>query len=144
MIYGSKRIGMEQSQSNKEMVFIPGNFFVSGLAVASSANFRNSVNDRSYELSNHLGNVLNTISDRKVVRRATSSSTTSAFFDANVQSASDYYPFGQTLPGRNTGDYRYGFKKGDSYVPFSKEEFEKNGVDSDKLQTVKVEVCKIL
>ena len=67
MIFGSKRIGTEQNQSNKEMVFIPGNLYVSGLAVASSANFRNSVNDRSYELSNHLGNVLNTISDRKVV-----------------------------------------------------------------------------
>jgi RHS repeat-associated protein len=37
-------------------------------------------------------------------------STTIAFYDANVQSASDYYAFGQLLPGRNAGEnYRYGF-----------------------------------
>jgi RHS repeat-associated protein len=37
--------------------------------------------------------------------------TTIAFYDANVQSASDYYAFGQLLPGRNTGEnYRYGFQ----------------------------------
>jgi RHS repeat-associated protein len=36
--------------------------------------------------------------------------STIAFYDANVQSASDYYAFGQLLPGRNTGEnYRYGF-----------------------------------
>jgi RHS repeat-associated protein len=36
--------------------------------------------------------------------------TTIAFYDANVQSASDYYAFGQLFPGRNTGEnYRYGF-----------------------------------
>jgi RHS repeat-associated protein len=36
--------------------------------------------------------------------------TTIGFYDANVQSASDYYAFGQLLPGRNAGEnYRYGF-----------------------------------
>ena len=33
------------------------------------------------------------------------------FYDANVQSASDYYAFGQLLPGRSTGEnYRYGYQ----------------------------------
>jgi RHS repeat-associated protein len=36
--------------------------------------------------------------------------TTIAFYDANVQSASDYYAFSQLLPGRNAGEnYRFGF-----------------------------------
>jgi len=51
---------------------------------------------KRYELSNHLGNVLVTVSDKK-------------FFDtdapvpglrAEVHTAQDYYPFGMTMPGR--------------------------------------------
>jgi RHS repeat-associated protein len=37
--------------------------------------------------------------------------STIAFYDANVQSASDYYAFGQLLPGRNAGEnYSYGYQ----------------------------------
>ncbi|MEN7551553.1 RHS repeat-associated core domain-containing protein [Rapidithrix thailandica] len=58
---------------------------------------------RQYELSNHLGNVLATITDRvkyKDNRRA-----------SEVLSASDYFPFGKQMAGRNYSDenYRYGF-----------------------------------
>ena len=61
-----------------------------------------------YELSNHLGNDISTISDRKLAY----GSSTVDYFNADVLSYSDYYPFGMTMPGRqyNGGDFRYGFQ----------------------------------
>ena len=56
--------------------------------------------------ANHLGNVLTTISDRK--KRL--AGTTPAF-EAVIETAQDYYPFGSLMPGRkyNAGEYRFGF-----------------------------------
>jgi RHS repeat-associated protein len=59
---------------------------------------------KTYELSNHLGNVLATVSDNVRVR------TDSAF--ANVVNSTDYYAFGSEMPTRTysmNSDYRYGF-----------------------------------
>jgi len=55
---------------------------------------------RTYELSNHLGNVLVVISDKKLDQQ-----------QAHVVSASDYYPFGMTIQERTFEDkeYRFGF-----------------------------------
>jgi RHS repeat-associated protein len=84
---------------------------------------------KQYELSNHLGNVLVTISDRKLgVDDGTydSSSVTGLlekingtkdgkvdWYVADVVTAGDYYPFGSIMPGRNYSQantkYRYGF-----------------------------------
>jgi RHS repeat-associated protein len=54
---------------------------------------------RQYELSNHLGNVLATISDKK---KPVDSDTDGIvdYFDADVVTAQDYYPFGMLMPGR--------------------------------------------
>jgi RHS repeat-associated protein len=52
---------------------------------------------REYEVSNHLGNVLATVSDLKLPA-------------ARVLSHTDYYAFGSAMPGRSGGGaYRYGF-----------------------------------
>jgi RHS repeat-associated protein len=64
-----------------------------------------------FELSNHLGNVLVTVSDRKL--QMSSGGATVDYYTADVVSATDYYPFGMQMPGRkfsiaNT-NYRYGF-----------------------------------
>lgn len=66
--------------------------------------------DKTYELSNHLGNVLEVITDRVIPISADAVTTTS--FEANVIAANDYYPFGMYMPGRhaNAGSYRYGFQ----------------------------------
>jgi RHS repeat-associated protein len=56
--------------------------------------------EKQYELSNHLGNVLTTISDKK---KASASDTNSSLIDhytADIRSAQDYYPFGMLMPGR--------------------------------------------
>ena len=71
--------------------------------------------NKSYELSNHLGNVLTVISDKRVI---TYLSDTVAYYSAEIISATDYSPFGAPLPGRTfSGEgYRYRFngKENDS------------------------------
>jgi RHS repeat-associated protein len=66
-----------------------------------------SVHEKIYELSDHLGNVRATVSDRKL---ATLLNGNDVELSAYVLSYSDYYPFGMQMPGRNGGeDYRYAF-----------------------------------
>jgi RHS repeat-associated protein len=81
----------------------------STLTLASSPleNIR-TVGDKKYELSNHLGNVLSVISDRKLYAI---NGTTNTFLP-DVLSYSDYYPFGQLVPNRHgsSESYRYGFQ----------------------------------
>jgi hypothetical protein len=71
----------------------------------------------SYELSNHLGNVLSTISDQKVGVAAVGNSSLIGYYKAVVQTANDYYPFGMMMPGRkfsasSSASYRYGAGNG--------------------------------
>jgi len=63
---------------------------------------------RQYEISNHLGNVQTTISDRRI---AVPSGSNLDHYIADVLSSTDYYPFGSPMPGRNSNsaDYRFGF-----------------------------------
>jgi RHS repeat-associated protein len=64
--------------------------------------------NKRYELANHLGNVLATISD-KVVDSVIGGSVD--HYEAEIVSAQDYYPFGMLQPDRqwSLGSYRYGF-----------------------------------
>jgi len=68
--------------------------------------YRNNI----FELSNHLGNVLTTVSDRKLPVQGTPA-TVVAFYLPDVVSTNDYYPFGAPMPGRafSSNSYRYGF-----------------------------------
>ena len=72
-------------------------------------NYVSLTGDKQYELSNHLGNVLSVISDKKI---PSLSSGSLAYFNAEVLSYSDYYPFGQLVPNRHgsSNSYRYGFQ----------------------------------
>jgi RHS repeat-associated protein len=65
--------------------------------------------DKRYELSNHLGNVLSVITDRKIYDPTDIDGNP---FKADVVSFNDYYPFGMTLSNRSgsVGSYRYGFQ----------------------------------
>jgi RHS repeat-associated protein len=79
---------------------------------------------KEYELTNHLGNVLATISDKKIGISSTSDSLLIDHYVPDIISAQDYYPFGMLQPGRSYlsstgGDrYRYGFngKENDNEV----------------------------
>jgi LysM repeat protein len=68
-----------------------------------------------FELPNHLGNVLVTLSDRKVPNNTTLGQTIT-YFKPVVITANDYYPYGMVMPGRTyttaaSGNkpYKYGF-----------------------------------
>ncbi len=90
----------------------------SGLAsvVVTPQTYTRFVGDKRYELSNHLGNVLSVVSDRKLFQNTLSFTT----FAPDVLSYSDYYPFGMLVPNRHKAgdDYRYGFngKENDNEV----------------------------
>jgi RHS repeat-associated protein len=62
------------------------------------------------ELTNHLGNVLAVVSDRKIAVEDLGNPGTVEYYEADIVSAQDYYPFGMIMPGRSVsaGEYRYG------------------------------------
>jgi len=67
--------------------------------------------NKFFELSNHLGNVMATVSDRKV-SVDTNNNGLVDYYQADVVTANDYYPFGMVMPGRKYSvgsGYRYGF-----------------------------------
>jgi RHS repeat-associated protein len=68
------------------------------------------IGDKMYELSNHLGNVLEVVTDRKIAIDDGFGDV--AYYTSDVASYSDYYPFGMLLTNRNGSaeDYRYGFQ----------------------------------
>jgi RHS repeat-associated protein len=97
-IYGSSRIGMVTSPEQlNETPQVP-------MALSQTLGLK------VYEFSNHLGNVLTTFSDRKIATEGASGY--GAYYNAEILSSTDYYPFGFEMPGRSyTGDgYRYGFQ----------------------------------
>ncbi|HRK05695.1 MAG TPA: RHS repeat-associated core domain-containing protein [Chlorobiota bacterium] len=104
-IYGSSRIGVAQlgslySTSASDTIQNFGTVFprITGA--------------RSYELTDHLGNVRATISDIAVKHGSD--------WDAELLTRTDYYPFGMIMDGRNeaSGEHRYGYngKENDNEV----------------------------
>lgn len=65
--------------------------------------------DKNYELSNHLGNVLAVLTDRKLQVDAGADGTAD-YFMPDMLNASDYYAFGQPYRKYSVANrYRYGF-----------------------------------
>jgi len=60
--------------------------------------------------SNHLSNVLSTVSDRKIQHENLSDPGTILYYTADIKSSQDYYAGGMLLPGRNfnSPNYKYG------------------------------------
>jgi len=98
-IFGSSRVGVVNRNLN---LTVP---------VPATNIFTHTVGKKSLELSNHLGNVLSVVSDRKLGVDNNSDNIVD-YYLADVVSATDYYSFGSPMPGRSfvssTG-YRYGF-----------------------------------
>ena len=68
------------------------------------------IGNKQYELTNHLGNVLATITDKKVYFDSTGNSVAD-WSVPEISSVNDYYPFGMVMPGRayTSENYRFGF-----------------------------------
>ncbi len=100
-IYGSSRVGVRSS--DLDLLPLPTQNY-------SMKSVHYSIGSRTYELSNHLGNVLSVISD-KVIPYFEGGGI--AEMRADIRVAQDYSPFGVTLDGRNfvvDEKYRYGFQ----------------------------------
>lgn len=105
-LYGSSRLGILNTNIDMQAA-------ISGNTILTRGN-------KFFELSNHLGNVLVTISDKKL--QHSTDGTTVDYYTADVISAQDYAPFGALLPGRkyssSSSKYRYGYngKENDNEV----------------------------
>ena len=102
-IYGSSRVGVD---NRKDTLYKAGSYSPSWGGVGTS---RRDLGSKSFELSNHLGNVLVTVSDKPVYK--VSSGT--IYFQSEITSSSDYYPFGATINGRSAtfgNENRFGFQ----------------------------------
>lgn len=89
-IYGEARLGQYQLNKLTEPTTSDTGSFIRGL--------------KRYEIANHIGNVQAIVSDkRKLV---------SGVVQADVVTATDYYPFGMPMPNRAVGNraYSYGFQ----------------------------------
>ena len=109
-LYGSSRLGVYNVKVN---VQTESRTFINmpGVTGDNAELFTFTTGSKFFELSNHLGNVLVTISDKRIVYDATGDGI-AEYYKADVITANDYYPFGMQMPGRkysNGGDYRYGF-----------------------------------
>lgn len=103
-LYGSSRLGIKQKDSIPAVsgITLPGWTSTAVLSTFTRG-------ERSFELSNHLGNVMVTVSDRKL--QISAGGLIVDYYTADVVTAVDYYPFGMSMPGRkyNSVKYRYSF-----------------------------------
>ncbi|WP_179016911.1 DUF6443 domain-containing protein [Winogradskyella forsetii] len=94
------------------------------LGDVSFADFFNKIGDKRYELSNHLGNVLSVLTDRKLPIYRKGGGTPEARYEGftpDVIAYNDYYPFGMLLPNRHKSSlsYRYGFQGQEKDCPWN-------------------------
>jgi RHS repeat-associated protein len=116
-MYGSKRLGVVDANLTLQDITynaftINGSFTVAASYPRTSLGapayyFTHTMGMKRYELANHLGNVLEVISDKKLC-------SAGGGYEADVVSAQDYYPFGSPMPERSytlisMDKYRFGF-----------------------------------
>ncbi|MBO9151154.1 RHS repeat domain-containing protein [Chitinophaga sp. GCM10012297] len=106
-LYGNGRLGVVNV--NLDVETGEGNNVVPLPALGTGFNSSFARREKIFELSNHLGNVLATITDRKIGITAGDGMISS--YRPDILSAQDYYPFGMQMIGRGfeTDKYRYGF-----------------------------------
>jgi RHS repeat-associated protein len=126
-IYGSARLGVDDRESENISAVntfawgggYDGNGELDPAAPATQAKMagvnvltpKRKLGLKLYELSNHLGNVLVTVSDRKLGKQLGATAAVE-YYMADVRSTSDYSAFGAPLAGRlfSANSYRYGYQ----------------------------------
>ncbi len=100
-IYGSSRLGVLRANQLINCI---------GCTISSSNPNSNWLGKKLYELTNHLGNVLATVTDKKI-SFDNNIDNLADWYLPEIASANDYYPFGMLQPERkfNAGEYRFGF-----------------------------------
>jgi len=95
-LYGSSRLGMTTLATNVQDPTPTPKTNIVGLGYGENITFTRG--KKFFELTNHLGNVLATVSDRKV--GVSVNNTTIDSYNPVINSAQEYYPFGMLMPGR--------------------------------------------
>ncbi len=118
-VYGSGRAGIRHADDESDYyqdftTTLTSGKFNSATPTASTGaynktHYTRTIGYKQYEVSNHLGNVLVTISDKRLLYSSVGSPTEVEWYVADVQSYSDYYVFGAPQTGRAGGSYRYAF-----------------------------------
>jgi RHS repeat-associated protein len=88
-------------------------FEIPGSVSRATVKYELSAGLKRYEFSNHLGNVLTTVSDRRIGVSLSGNPNLIDHYTAVILSSSDYYAFGSEMKGRGyagTQGYRYGFQ----------------------------------
>jgi hypothetical protein len=103
-IYGSKRIGADNTPVQ----------LIGAMPESQIDTFSRYLGMKNYEMDNHLGNVLVTLTDRKIpITLDTTTGSAIDHYEADILSCQDYYPFGMEEPHRSyslsTSGYRFGF-----------------------------------
>lgn len=110
-LYGSSRLGLLRRSLMVEdsILTTPDPYKITMPIFGAGDSIPFARGKKLFELSNHLGNVLVTVNDKKL--GISSNNSTIDYFNPQVVSAQDYYPFGMLQVGRsyNAGGYRYGF-----------------------------------
>jgi RHS repeat-associated protein len=108
-VYGSSRLGLVERNLVlvKQISETSDTLYYSHLSDSSKSFYRG---EKRYELSNHLGNVLAVITDRRIQACGAGDVM---YYNAQVVSVSDYYAFGMGIKEREWSDstfsYRFGF-----------------------------------
>lgn len=133
-LYGSSRLGSWTGSLNVEGANVKAEGGVVVPLLGRGYGWQTRRGEKFFELSNHLGNVLVTVSDRKTGLPSSADPGVIGSYRAEVVSVSDYYPFGMPMPGRtiHTDKYRYWM-----YINFSKPVLSRSGqfaiVEIDKV-----------
>jgi RHS repeat-associated protein len=119
-VYGSGRLGVRHGDEEGKYseswtnITMNGNIYASYTVASATAgyvktHYTRELGKKQYEIANHLGNVLVTVSDKRLGYAANSNATVVDWYTADVVSFTDYYVFGAPQTGRAGGEYRYGF-----------------------------------
>ena len=108
-IYGDNRLGerkggyMIKHALNPETVATPSKYI--------TGKYGRPMENKKYELSDHLGNVRIVFSDRKLSTLDGSNLPVVNSFGLKLEGVNQYYAFGSLMPGRNynSSKYRYGY-----------------------------------
>lgn len=120
-LYGSSRLGVRRPDKEHEVELLAArdyNWISNALtneviAPVATVNYRKFrlLGAKTFELSNHLGNVVTTISDRKLMVEDAANPGYVHHYTPEILSIGEQYAFGMRMPGRtyNVENYRYGF-----------------------------------
>jgi RHS repeat-associated protein len=120
-LYGSSRLGTRNVDKSFDVIIIAGRSYnwVNNTVTNENLFPTQAISNKKYrllgaktfELTNHLGNVISTVSDRKLMVQDAQNIGYVHHYTPEILSIGEQYAFGMSMPSRtfSVEDYRYGF-----------------------------------